>query len=202
MKAPSSLRELSYKPSTGPFIFSQFSTQLLQGNDFKTVTLPLFFSLNLTDLSLAGPQGALLPNCLWAFESKVRMNEKGGTECGCITPSDWSELAPEWLLYMEKWKCLHNHVRKLEESISWGRGFLPWGISVFSSNFPRLSIWSVYGEESCIDSAELKLFWASVSSLQLSPYCSKVNIPCWRVGALGYSGIQTGSKKLFFQKYG
>lgn len=50
MKAPSALRELSHKPSTGPFIFSQFSTQLLQGNSFKAVTLPQFFFLKLNRL--------------------------------------------------------------------------------------------------------------------------------------------------------
>lgn len=142
----------------------------------------IFFLQTRQACFLVESQGSLLPNCLWAFKSQVRMGEKGRTEYGCVTPSNWSDLAPEWLLYMEKWKRLHNHVRKLEESISWqgGSSYLEefQSLALISQ---ALSIWSMYGKEGCIDSAELKLLWDSASVLWL---ISKVNIPHWRVGAV------------------
>lgn len=172
MNAPSSLREWSHKPSTGPFISSHFSTQLLWGNNFNAGTWPKVFfyfpPLNPTGLSLAEPQSSLLRKCPRARESKGADGWGGGTGEGCVTPSDWSELAPEGLLYMEKWKYLNNHVRKLEESTFWERGssyleeFQP---SALISQ--ALSVWSMYGKEGCIDSAELKLFWDSALALQL-----------------------------------
>lgn len=76
MKAPSSLREWSHKPSTGPFIVSHFSTSLLQGDNFKAECLPVvsFLSLSLffppptnpTGRSWAESQGDDF--CLSAYE--------------------------------------------------------------------------------------------------------------------------------------
>ena len=181
MKAPSSLREWSHKPSTGPFISSHCSTQLLQGNNFNAGTWPegsvcLFVSFFKPNrLVSAEPQGSLLPKCLRAHvRVKVRRDEKGGTGEGCVTPSNWPELAPEWLLYMEKWKCLHNHVRKLEESTSWGgRVFLPWGISALSSHLPSpkrvVNVWQRRLYRFCISEAPLGLCFSSAAHLLSAP---------------------------------
>jgi hypothetical protein len=47
MKAPSSLREWSHKPSTGPFIVPHFSTSLLQSDNFRAFSFLSFLILPL-----------------------------------------------------------------------------------------------------------------------------------------------------------
>lgn len=99
MKAPSSLREWSHKPSTGPFISSHcplgfFKVTILMLGLGLRVLFVSFFKPN--RLVSAEPQGSLLPKCLQAHvRVKVRRDEKGGTGEGCVTPSNWPELAPE-----------------------------------------------------------------------------------------------------------
>lgn len=99
MKAPSSLREWSHKPSTGPFIFAHFCTRFLQGNNINAVTLPavclgcwfcwfcfFFPSVNPTGLSLAEPLGLLLLNGLRARERKVRTVRREGLSADVSLP--------------------------------------------------------------------------------------------------------------------
>lgn len=84
------------------------STQLLRGNNFNAGTWPEVFlpSLNPTGSSLAEPGcGLLLRKCPQAREvSKGADGRKRRDWRGVCHPSDWPELAPEGLLYMEKGK--------------------------------------------------------------------------------------------------
>lgn len=58
MKAPSSFREWSHKPSTGPFIVAHFPTSLFQGDNFEMLYLYLQ-SLFSFFLSLQNQQAGL-----------------------------------------------------------------------------------------------------------------------------------------------
>lgn len=118
-------------------------------------------------------------------EGKDGQRGREWMEYRCVTSFCRSQFAPGWLLYMEKWKCLNNHVRTLEESISWRGVCLPWGISAFSSDVSNRKPVVLERRRTMCRLSDRECFSNFLQLPTWSLSGCRVNIPLWRVGGLG-----------------